>query len=162
MNEVEDRRAIDALVNAFFGVFDNRGGRRPKFGELHELCLPECVITRGGIDGPTICGLEAFIAPRASLLTNDELKDFHEAEVTARTDLFGGIAQRFCVYRKSGVLNGVAFSAQGKKALQLVKTAAGWKISALAWEDERDGLEIPTDAIGGGSAALRAPAPGRE
>jgi hypothetical protein len=143
MTEAEDRAAIDAVVRAFFAVFDNRGGKRPRLGALHELCLPECVTTRGSAEGPTTCGLESFIAPRAALLTSGELAEFCEEEVAAHTDIFGGVAQRICVYRKSGVLNGSAFRAQGVKTLQLVKTAAGWKISAFAWEDERPGLEVP-------------------
>lgn len=146
MTELEDRQAIDALVQSFFAVFDNRGGRRPRLGALHEMCLPECVITKGSAEGPTICGLEAFIAPRAALLTSGELTEFFEEEVSGRTDLFGGVAQRFSLYRKAGVLNGVAFSARGIKVLQFVKTDAGWRISAFAWEDEREGLAISAQA----------------
>ena len=144
MSEQEDRAAIDVLVHGFFAVFDNRRGRRPRLGALHEICLPECVIVKGSAEGPAVCSLEAFIAPRAALLMSSELVEFSEEEVEGRTDLFGGVAQRFCVYRKAGVLNGQAFSARGMKTLQFVKTAAGWKISAFAWEDERPGLEIPT------------------
>jgi hypothetical protein len=29
------------------------------------------------------------------------------------------------------------------KSLQLVRTAATWRISALAWDDERPGLRVP-------------------
>ncbi|MFO1392272.1 MAG: hypothetical protein U1F09_00730 [Steroidobacteraceae bacterium] len=147
MNDVTDRQAIDALVRAFFAVFDNRDGRRPRLGALHELCLPECVIVKAGPDGPAIYGLDAFIAPRAALLTSGELTDFFEEEVEGRTDLFGGVAQRFCVYRKGGVLNGKAFSARGMKTLQFVRTQDGWRISAFAWEDERPGLAIPELAV---------------
>lgn len=143
MTELDDRAEIDAKVAAFFAVFDNRGGRRPRLGALHELCLPECVIVKGSAEGPIICGLEAFIAPRAALLTSGELTEFCEEEVRGRTDLFGSVAQRFCEYRKTGVLNGQAFSARGMKTLQFVRLDSGWKISAFAWEDERPGLAIP-------------------
>lgn len=142
---LDDRQAIDALVRAFFAVFDNRGGRRPRLGELHELCLPECVITKSEPSGLTVTGLEAFIAPRAELLSGGRLVEFFEEETSGRTDLFGGIAQRISVYRKSGVLDGIAFHARGMKALQFVRTADGWRISAVAWEDERPGLPIPEE-----------------
>jgi hypothetical protein len=42
------------------------------------------------------------------------------------------------------VLYGEAFNARGVKVLQLIKTADGWRISAVAWEDERPGFEIPS------------------
>ena len=143
MTESDDRAEIDACVGAFYAVFENRGGRRPRLGALHDMCLPECVITRVGTEGPAVCGLEAFIAPRAALLTGGELVEFHEEEVRARTDLFGGVAQRFSLYRKAGVLRGEEFTGQGMKCLQFVKTGEGWRISAFAWEDERPGLEVP-------------------
>jgi hypothetical protein len=143
VTESDDRAAIDACVGAFYAVFDTRGGRRPRLGALHELCLPECVITRVDAEGPVVCGLTAFIAPRAALLTSGELVEFYEEEVRSRTDVFGGVAQRFSLYRKAGVLRGAAFTGQGMKCLQFVKTGDGWRISAFAWEDERPGLEIP-------------------
>jgi hypothetical protein len=143
VTESDDRAEIDARVSAFYGVFENRGGRPPRLSALYELCLPECVITRVGVEGPAVCGLEAFIAPRAALLTGGELVEFHEEEIRSRTDLFGGVAQRFSLYRKAGVLRGEAFAGQGMKCLQFVKTAEGWRISAVAWEDERPGLEVP-------------------
>ena len=144
-SDVDDRRAIEALVRAFFAVFDNRGGRRPRLGELHELCVAECVITKSELSGLTVMGLEAFIAPRAELLSGGRLVEFFEEEVAGRTEQFGGIAQRISVYRKSGVLDGVAFAARGVKTMQLVRTADGWRISAVAWEDERAALPIPED-----------------
>lgn len=145
MNELNDHQSIAVLVRAFFAVFDNRGGRRPRLGELHELCLPECVITKSEPSGLTVTGLEAFIAPRAELLSGGRLVEFFEEEVWGRTDQFGGVAQRISVYRKSGVLDGVAFSARGVKTLQFIRTVDGWRISAVAWEDERAGLPIPGD-----------------
>ena len=145
MSDSEDRQAIDALVRAFFAVFDNRGGQRPRLGALHELCLPECVITRAAPDGIVTCGLDEFIAPRAALLNGGGLAEFFEEEVQGRTDLFGGVAQRLSLYRKAGVLRGEVYAARGIKCVQFVKTETGWRISAFAWEDERPGLEIPAE-----------------
>ena len=31
----------------------------------------------------------------------------------------------------------------GAKSIQLVRTAAGWRISAIVWDDERPGLTLP-------------------
>jgi hypothetical protein len=35
------------------------------------------------------------------------------------------------------------FRARGMKTTQLVRTPGSWRISALAWDDERDGLQPP-------------------
>jgi len=37
------------------------------------------------------------------------------------------------------------------KTLQLVRTAGGWRISAVAWDDERDGLEVDPGWVVAGS-----------
>ena len=144
MNEqVDDKRTIDAVVRAFFAVFDNRHGRRPALEALHDLCVAQCVIVKATTDGPVLYDLAGFIAPREKLLCSGELVDFHEEEIWDRTDVFGGIGQRLSVYRKSGTLSGDAFVTKGMKSIQLVKTGSDWKISAVAWDDERAGLAIP-------------------
>jgi hypothetical protein len=33
------------------------------------------------------------------------------------------------------------------KTLQFVLTPAGWRISSLAWDDCREGLDIPADYL---------------
>jgi hypothetical protein len=143
MTRSEDERAIDAVVHAFFQAFGNKGGVRPDLDALRALFLAEGVIIKTCGDAPTIYDLRSFIEPREKLLTSGELVDFSEEELWGRTDLFGNIAQRFCVYRKSGLLSGQRFEARGTKSIQLVKTPAGWKISAVAWDDEREGLSVP-------------------
>jgi len=40
-------------------------------------------------------------------------------------------------------MKGVPFGARGMISTQFVMTPAGWKISAMAWDDERPGLTIP-------------------
>jgi hypothetical protein len=62
--------------------------------------------------------------------------------VSGHTEMLGDIAQHFCSYAKAGVQDGTPFTARGMKALQFVRTSAGWRISAAAWDDERDGLSI--------------------
>lgn len=139
MSPSGDKDAIDALARAFFDVFSNRGGKVSNLGALYDLCLPEAVVIKTCADVPTVYSLREFIEPRARLLGGGELRDFFEEELAERTDIFGGVAQRFCSYRKSGTLSGQSFETRGMKCLQFVKSAGRWFISAVAWDDERDG-----------------------
>ncbi len=133
-----DRAQLAEIVRTFFAAFTSGDDSASRLDALRELLLPEAIIVRGG-DGPAVYGVESFIAPRQELLSNGSLLDFREWEVSGRTELFGDIAQHFCRYAKSGVRDGVPFSAQGMKSLQFLRTAAGWRISAVAWDDERPG-----------------------
>lgn len=133
--ETADRHAVDALAAAFFAAFSNTHGRRVDLAALHALCLPQALVVKAVGSHPEACGLAAFVAPREALLNGGRLQDFSEHEIEARTDLFGNIAQRWCRYRKAGVLDGLAFDVEGWKSLQCVRTPQGWRIAAVAWDD---------------------------
>ena len=56
--------------------------------------------------------------------------------------IFGNVAHRFSAYKKSGTSNGVALEAQGMITTQFINTPGGWRMSTMAWDDERPGLSI--------------------
>lgn len=131
---MEDRDAIDALTAVFFSAFDNRSGA-PPLHLLDDACVPQVVISKCVGATPEIMSLTTFVAPRRVILSDGTLTDFSERETSQTTQIFGHIAQRWCTYEKSGRLNGVPFHATGMKTLQFIKTPAGWRISAAAWDD---------------------------
>jgi len=134
---------IDALTRAFFSVFTNKNGVKPDLDAIHHMFIPQGLIIKCSGAEREIYTLREFIEPRRLLLSSGKLADFQEQEVSARTDIFGGIAQRYCIYEKSGILDGQAFHVRGVKTLQLIRMDDGWKLASLAWEDERDGLAVP-------------------
>jgi hypothetical protein len=77
------------------------------------------------------------------MVRSGELTRFNEVELCESTEIFGNVAHRFNSYRRSGTMNGVPFTARGMISTQFVQTPAGWKIGAMAWDDERPGLSIP-------------------
>lgn len=132
---LNDRQAIDALAAAFFSAFSNLHGPAD-VRSVYTLCLPQALITKAVSDSPEICRLDEFIEPRIALLRDGTLTGFSEMETNHDTFVWGRIAQRRSGYTKSGVLNGVAFATRGTKVFQFIKTSAGWKIAAVAWDDE--------------------------
>jgi ribosomal-protein-serine acetyltransferase len=132
----EAESEIDALAAAFFAVFDNRSALRVDLDKLRTLCIPQALLIKAVGPVPEICHMDAFIAPRERLLNGGTLTDFHERELSARTEIFGNVVQRWCRYRKAGVLEGRAFASEGMKGLQFLRTLQGWRISAVLWGDE--------------------------
>lgn len=130
------RYEIDALVSAFFDLFTTRGGVRVELGALRALCIPQALIVKAVGSKPEVHDLDSFVASRERLLNDGSLVDFHERELSSHTDIFGNIAQRWCRYRKAGASHGKAFDTEGSKSLQFVRTATGWRISAVIWDDE--------------------------
>jgi len=148
-----DHEAIAAMAETFFGAFASGDGVAERLARLRELMLPEAVIVRTCGGEPAVYDVDSFIAPRQELLTGGTLTDFREWELDGRTEIFGDIAQRFCRYAKAGVQDGAAFSGRGMKTMQFVRTGDGWRISAAAWDDEREGLALPTGTPPTGSTA---------
>ncbi|MEO8545400.1 MAG: hypothetical protein ABI434_17585 [Burkholderiaceae bacterium] len=80
-----------------------------------------------------------------------DLTRFDEREISESTTIFGNVAHRFSVYAKSGTMKNIAFEAKGMISTQFVLTPTGWKMSAMAWDDERPGVSVPNS---GAVAAL--------
>ena len=137
-----DLTEIEGVVRAFFAAFTSGPGSAARLDTLRSLLLPEAVVIRTCGDEPVVYDVEGFIAPREALLSGGTLVDFSEWETFGRTDVFGDVAHWFGAYAKAGVQDDLPFTGRGMKSLQLVRTSAGWRISAAAWDDERDGLTM--------------------
>lgn len=143
--KLETKSILDELTNTFFGLFSNKEGSKVDLSAIYRIFIPEGQIIKSIGPAFEIYGLQQFIEPREKLLNEGILTDFKEEEVLEKTEIFGNIAHRFSLYKKSGILSGEAFEAKGMKTIQFVKTPNGWKISSIAWDDEREGLSIPDE-----------------
>jgi hypothetical protein len=140
--EAGDRAAIDQLVRTFFAAFSSGPDLADRMAALRASFLPQAVIVKTCGGEPTVYDVDGFLAPRQALLTGGTLTGFSERELSGATEVFGDIAQHFCSYAKQWTQDGTPFTGRGRKTLQFVRTSAGWRISAAAWDDERDGLTI--------------------
>jgi hypothetical protein len=138
----EDRREIAQIVDTFFAAFTSGPESAARLDALRSAFLPGALVIKTCGGEPTVYDVDGFIAPRQALLAGGSLVDFSEWQVSGRTEVFGDIAQHFCSYAKKGVQDGTPFTGKGMKTLQLVRTGEGWRISAAAWDDERDGLTV--------------------
>jgi hypothetical protein len=119
-----EKSAIDDVAKKFFSAFTNANGKRVNLDGLTDIFLPGAVIIRTCGEPFSVYSLAEFIAPRKELLTGGELEAFSEEELWEKTDIFGSVAQRLCLYRKSGVLSGTSFETKGMKSMQFVNTAS--------------------------------------
>ncbi|GAA4361138.1 Cif family virulence factor [Angustibacter luteus] len=127
---------ITEVVRTFFGAFTSGPDVEARLDGLREVLIPEALIVRtGGV--PTTYGVDGFIEPRRELLTSGRVTDFREWEVDGTTQVYGDIAHHWCTYAKEWVEDGERVRGAGAKTIQLVRTEAGWRISAMAWDDER-------------------------
>jgi len=134
---------IDALMTAFLAAVSFEPGTQPDYERIRALFIASGLLIKNTAATPEISGIDAFIEPRRALVQGGRLTRFREVEVSQRTQVFGQVAQRMSAYTKDGISDGTAFSARGVIFTQFISTPEGWRISSMAWDDERPGLAIP-------------------
>jgi hypothetical protein len=138
-----DKHCIDALTAEFFRLFSPTPGATVSLQRMHDLFIPQGIIVRTCGPNTEVFSISQFIAPRELMLNDGTLVDLCEREEWGTTEIFGNVAQRFLAYRKTGVLHGERFNTRGMQTIQFVRKDGEWKMSAMAWDDERDGVVIP-------------------
>ena len=140
---MSDHDEIRDVFAAFLAAVTFTAGTRPDYERIRGLFIERGLLIRNSGDAPEVTSVDEFIAPRQATVDAGELTDFEETERTGETEVFGNVAHRLSGYAKRGTLNGTAFEARGVIATQFVRTPEGWRISAMAWDDEREGLAVP-------------------
>src|SRR5690242_18686734 len=138
-----EKKNIDALTNEFFQAVSFKEGEKPAYGNLYRIFIASGQFIKNSSTPPEIATISQFIEPRQRLVDAGELTSFKEEETGEITEMFGNIAHRWSTYDKFGISKGSAFEGRGIISIQFILTEDGWKISAMAWDDERPGLSIP-------------------
>ena len=133
---------LDRLTAEFFRAVSFEAGGAPQYANIHALFIERGLLIKNVSSIPEISSVDEFIRPRQAMVDAGSLTRFHEAEMSETTVLFGNVAHRFSVYEKSGTQGGKPFKAKGMISTQFVNTPDGWRMSAMAWDDERPGLSI--------------------
>jgi hypothetical protein len=139
-----DQAAITEVVDTVFAAFVSGPLLDERMSALEQLFLPGAVIVRTCGAEPVAYDVDGFLRPRRELLGSGELSEFSEQATSGRIDVFGDVAHWWGGYTKSWTESGAERGGRGMKSFQLVRVDGRWRISALAWDDERDGLSLPT------------------
>ena len=134
---------IDRLTAEFFRAVSFKAGETPPYESIYALFIESGLLIKNTASTPEISTLQQFIESRQAMVRSGELACFREVELFETTEIFGNVAQRFSAYAKTGTLKGVPFEARGMISTQFILTPSGWKMSAMAWDDERPDLSIP-------------------
>jgi len=134
---------LDRLAAEFFRAVSFEAGEVPSYQNIYALFIEPGLLIKNSGATPEVASVRQFIEPRQATVSAGALTRFNEAELSETTEIFGNVAHRFSAYAKSGTLNGVAFEARGMISTQFILTPVGWKMSAMAWDDERPGLSLP-------------------
>lgn len=136
---------FDRLTRAFFLAVSFEPGESPRYEDIHALFIENALLIKNVGATPEISSVRQFIEPRQATVSAGDLTRFLEVELSDTTEVFGNVAHRFSAYAKSGTMKGIPFQARGMVSTQFIRTPLGWRMSAMAWDDERPGLSLPQD-----------------
>jgi hypothetical protein len=140
---VEDEAELELLMVRFLRAVSFKTGELPAYGELYELFVEDGKLIKTSSAVPEISTVDDFIRPRQAMVDSGALRWFQEVELAAITEIFGNVAHRFSTYEKRGLLDEAAIDARGAISTQFLRTKDGWRVSSMAWDDERPGLGLP-------------------
>lgn len=140
---MDDQKLTSKIIDDFFAAFRSSDMAPTDLSKLKTLFIPNAMIIKAFSDTKGVFTVDEFIKPRQKILTDGTLQKFSEEVVSIETKEFGNIAHSFVVYKKSGLHDGNSFTEYGAKSFQFVRLNDQWKISSIAWDDEREGLKLP-------------------
>jgi hypothetical protein len=143
MQDPAELPELDRLMVDFFDAVSFEAGQSPRYATLDSLFIERGVLVRcvpGQMQELTVA---EFVQSRWDVFQTGKLSRFEERELSHDTVQFGHVAQRWSRYAKAGMLDGAHFKGRGMISTQFVRRAEGWRISAMAWDDERAGLALP-------------------
>jgi ketosteroid isomerase-like protein len=144
---MEDEAELASVVTAFFVLVSFAAGESPDYAALRALFARDAALVKATTAAPERWTVDEFVLLRRQQVASGELASFCERESSQVTELFGNVGHRFSAYEKRGTRHGGrAFATRGMVSTQFVRTTSGWRISSMAWDDERPGLRVRTPA----------------
>ena len=145
MTEAEDRQAIGAAVDEMYAMISGPAG--PRDWSRQANCFhPDARQIRTFLDADgkpamTAMGLADYARDTTPFFMTHA---FFEVEIARRIDLFGNIAHVWSAYEARSALDDAVPERRGINSIQLFRDPArGWRIMAMIWDNEREGLSLP-------------------
>lgn len=139
----EDVSSIDGLIDVLYESITFTEGEKPDLERFSSLFIPNAPFIRITPDGPNTMDLDSFVSSFSDRVSSGTLKSFYEAEVSRKTNSFGGIAQVFSTYKKGMNTTAPQSLGRGINSIQLFHDGRRWWACGITWEDERDDNPIP-------------------
>jgi hypothetical protein len=145
MDEASDKAAIGAVLDEMYAMIS--GPRGPRDWSRQANCFhPDARQIRTFLDADgrpamTAMGLADYARDTTPFFMTH---DFFEVEIARRIDLFGNIAHAWSAYEARNALDDAEPERRGINSIQLFRyPERGWRIMAMIWDNERDGVRLP-------------------
>jgi hypothetical protein len=142
---MDDLQAIGAVIDEMYAMIS--GPKGPRDWSRQANCFhPEARQIRTSIDadGRPACRIMSLGDYARDTTPFFAENDFYEIEIARRIDLFGNIAHVWSAYEARAARDDDEPERRGINSIQLFRDPAlGWRIMAMLWDNEREGVTIP-------------------
>ena len=141
---MDDEAAIGAAVDEMYAMISGPAGPRD-WSRQADCFHPRArqIRTWIGEDGRPamkMMGLDEYARDAGPFFAANP---FYEVEIGRRIDVFGNIAHVWSAYEARTALDDAEPERRGINSIQLFNDPdLGWRIIAMIWENEREGIEI--------------------
>ncbi len=142
---MDDLKAIGAVIDEMYAMIS--GPRGPRDWSRQANCFhPEARQIRTSVDPEgrpvmKMMGLDDYARDTTPYFAEN---DFHEIEIGRRIDLFGNIAHVWSASEARTSPDDDVPERRGINSIQLFRDAErGWRIVAMLWDNEREGVRLP-------------------
>lgn len=136
-------KSIDQLIDHLYSSISFKKGEVPRLEKLKDLFIPEGRLINNSKETPEIFTVDTFILSFRKQMEKGEVPAFEEKEISAHTDIFGSIAQRFSTYEARMGPEAEKPFAVGINSIQMIHTDGEWRISCMVWNQETEDLKVP-------------------
>jgi len=141
-DSVSDKQRIQALIDAMYALISGPGEQPRDWARQRQLFMPGARLIRTRLNDqgrpePDILDLEDYGESYERLMGG---RDFFEVECANSLQVFGRVAQVFSAYEAFADAAHRSPLKRGVNVIQLYRFDEGWRITAMAWDDERAGL----------------------
>lgn len=139
-------RQLDALIDDFYATISGPAGPRD-WSRERELFHPEARLMRTGVDEAgrpwiRVMSVDDYVEDTTPFFAAN---DFHEIEVARRIDRFGNWAHVRSVYEARRSPGDPELLKRGVNSIQLFHDGERWRVVSVLWDNERPGLEVPSE-----------------
>ena len=137
---------LASLIDEFYAIISGPAGPRD-WSRERAILHPQARLMRTGVDEAgrpwiRVMSLDEYVADTAPFFAAD---DFHEIEVARRVDRFGNWAHVRSVYEARRSPGDPALLKRGVNSIQLFHDGERWRVVSVLWDNEREGVEVPSD-----------------
>ena len=145
-----DVTSIDGIIRAMYESISGKAGEPRQWERDRALHHPKALLVpaRQAPGGPAagVMDLDGFVASRGPFL---HANDFYEVEIGRREFRFGAIAHVLSSYEaRTAPAPAGKVLRKGVNSIQLLNDGERWWILSTVWDNEREGVELPTDLAG--------------